>query len=83
MGSGLMLDIAPDRSALIGLLGRYVRKQSSLPANQPMPLTPEVPQPNSPASSTVPLIAGVGFLGLVSLLLALVVLIRQQGEDDV
>lgn len=85
MGAGLTLDIAPDRSALIGLLGlvRYVRKQPSLPANQPMPLAPEVPQPNPPASSTVPLIAGVGFLGLVSLLLALVVLIRQQGEDDV
>ena len=76
-GIGLTLDVAPDQSELIGLFGfvRFVRNDLPEQANQPSPKAPNT-------SDKPPLIAAFGLLALVFLLAALVVLIRQQNEDD-
>lgn len=80
-GIGLTLDVAPDQSELIGLFGfvRFVRNDLPEQANQP---SPKAPNTSDKPPLVAPLIAAFGLLALVFLLAALVVLIRQQNEDD-
>ena len=80
-GLALTLDVAPDQSELIGLFGfiRFVRNDVSEQANQP---SPKAPHTSNKPSQTAPLIAAVGLLVLVSLFAVLVVMIRQQNQDD-
>jgi hypothetical protein len=80
-GIGLTLDVSPDQSELIGLFGfvRFVRNDVSEPVNQP---SSQAPNTSNKPPQTAPLIAAVGLLALVSLVGALVVLIRQKNEDD-
>ena len=55
-GTGLTLDVSPDQSELVGLMGfvRYVKHQSSESSYQPLPSTsplgPQSPQPFSGSS---------------------------------
>ena len=90
-GTGLTLDVSPDQSELVGLMGfvRYVKHQSSEPSHQPLPsasqpspLGPQSPQPFSGSSSVATLLGGIVFLVVLCLLAGLVVLIRQQNDDD-
>lgn len=90
-GTGLTLDVSPDQSELVGLLGfvRYVKHQSAEPSHQPLPsaskpspLGPQSPQPFPGSSPVATLLGAMGFLVVVCLLAGLVVLIRQQGGDD-
>ncbi len=90
-GTGLTLDVSPDQSELVGLLGfvRYVKHQSAKPSHQPLPsashpppLGPQSPKPFSSPSPAAPLLGAAGFLVVASLLVGLFVLIRRQGDDD-
>lgn len=80
-GIGLTLDVSRDQSELIGLFGfvRFVRNDVSEPVNQP---SSQAPNTSNKPPQTAPLIAAVGLLAFVSLVGALVVLIRQKNEDD-
>ena len=91
--TGLILDVSPGQSELVGLVGllRYVRTDSVRPGSQPLPadgqrlpLSPQGPQqPSGPQTSqAAPLVAVIAFLLTLSLSVGLILLIRRRGADD-